>query len=123
MTSPIGKLMGQLRAHVSCAEVFELLELAQGADEFEQGLALVRDCFAESDTVRNLTRAKLRGLMHRRRALLYAYEASVMKAAADRGLGAKTFLAAAAALGDEFTRLRGIFEAQINELMGRGLKL
>lgn len=115
----VSALMTSMRKHPGTAEVLELLELAEGSDEFDRALALVRDCFSPRDTLRGLARTKLRGLMAQRRALVLAYEAAVLHAARQRGAQPASFIEAAAALGSAFDALRQGFDEQMAQLMNR----
>ena len=100
----------------------ELLELVDPVDEFSRALCLVRDCFSSSDTLRTLSRKKLKGLLGERMRLVQAYEVAVLQAARDWGAEPKTFLEAIKELPPgEFTRLHMAYVAQVRELMGRPL--
>lgn len=116
------ELYESMRTHPETGPVLELLDMADGADLFSRALALVRDCFSPSDTLRHLSRRKLRAIMKRRVAIVFAYETAVVAAAKEHGAEPKDFGEAAAALPAEvFEKLRTDFAKQIEELKLHGL--
>jgi len=111
-----------MRSHPDIAPVFEMLDLADGSDLFSRALALVRDCFAESDTLRILSRKQLRKIMKRRVALVYTYEVAVVTAARKCGANVKDFADAMLVLpAAEFEEIRAQFNEQINEMKKHAL--
>lgn len=115
-------LYDSMRQHPDTGPVMELLEMVDPVDEFSRALVLVRDCFSSSDTLRELSRAKLKGLLGQRLELVIVYETAVFQAARDLGANPPTFVEAIKALpAGKFTELHMAYAAQVRELMGRSL--
>lgn len=113
-------LYESMRQHPDTGPVMDLLAMVEPTDEFSRALCLVRDCFSSSDTLRELSRAKLKGLLGERMALVIAYQTAVFQAARDCGAKPMTFVEAIKALpAGKFTELHMAYAAQVRELMGR----
>ena len=113
-------LYDSMRQHPDTGPVMALLDLVDPVDEFSRALVLIRDCFSPSDTLRELSRAKLKGLLGERMKLEVAYETAVFQAARDLGANPQAFMEAIAALpAGKFTELHRAYAAQVRELMGR----
>jgi hypothetical protein len=115
-------LYDSMRQHPDTGPVMALLDLVDPVDEFSRALVLVRDCFSSSDTLRNLSRSKLKGLLGERMKLVAAYEVAVLEAARELGAKPTTYLEAITALpAGKFTELHMAYAKQVDELMGRPL--
>lgn len=115
-------LYKSMREHPDLRPVFELLDLADGSDLFARALMLVRDCFAESDTLRILSRKRLRAIMKRRIAVVFTYEMSVIRAGQAIDPDVKDFAQAMMVLPKpEFERIKADFEAQMAEMKKHAL--
>ena len=113
-------LYESMRQHPDTGPVMDLLELVDPVDEFSRALCLVRDCFSSSDTLRELSRAKLKGLLGERMKLVIAYQTAVFQAARDCGAKPKTFEEAVKVLPlGKSIKLRRAYADQVRELMGR----
>lgn len=117
-------LYDSMRQHPDTGPVMALLDLVDPVDEFSRALVLIRDCFSPSDTLRELSRAKLRNLLGERMKLVAAYEVAVLETARAHGAKPATFLEAVSALPHgKFTQLHEAYAEQVNELMGRQLNV
>ena len=115
-------LYESMRQHPDTGPVMALLELVDPVDEFSRALCLVRDCFSSSDTLRTLSRKKLKGLLGERMQLVVAYETAVFQAARDLGANPQAFVEAIKVLpAGQFTELHMAYVAQVRELMGRNV--
>ena len=115
-------LYDSMRQHPDTGPVMALLDLVDPVDEFSRALVLIRDCFSPSDTLRTLSRKKLKGLLGERMQLVVAYETAVFQAARDVGGSPQTFMEAVNALlptPGKFAELHAAYAAQVRELMGR----
>ncbi len=100
-----------------------LLDLVDPVDEFSRALVLIRDCFSPSDTLRELSCAKLKGLLGERMKLVVVYETAVFQAARDRGWKPKTFVEAMNSLPPvKVGELHRAYAAQVRKLMGRNVE-
>ncbi len=115
-------LYESMAKHPDTGPVLALLELVDPCDEFSKGVVLVRDCFSPSNTLRALSRRKLRAMLSVRTGLMEAYQTAVMAAARAQGAKPLTFLDAMSALPPKkFEELRAAYNAQVDALMGRSL--
>jgi hypothetical protein len=115
-------LYESMRQHPDTGPVMDLLELVDPVDEFSRALCLVRDCFSSGDTLRTLSRKKLKGLLGERLRLVKAYEVAVLEAARELGVKPTTYLEAVSALpAGKFTELHAAYAAQVNKLMSRNV--
>ncbi len=106
--------------HPDTGPVMKLLELVEQCDEFSKGVVLVRDCFSPNNTLRALSRRKLRAILGERTGLMEAYQTVVYEAARKHGAKPKSYLHAVSAIPiAEFKALRDAYNAQVNALMGR----
>ena len=116
-------LYQSMAEHPDIELIMDLLNLVDPCDEFSQALCLVRDCFSPNDTLRLLSRKSLRDLLKTRTSLMSSYQTAVAAAAGAKGVNAKTFLEAAAALTNtEFNALKNAYEKQVAELMNRPMQ-
>ena len=117
------QLYRSMEEHPDTGPIMALLELVEPVDEFGRGVALVRDCFSSNNSLRALSRRKLRGMLGQRTGLMAAYETAVMEAAQATGAKPHGFLEAMKALPPEmFEELRAAYQVQVDALMGRPLE-
>lgn len=123
MSDDPNKLFADMERHPSIAPVFELLDLADGSDEASLALKLARDCFSSNQTLRVLSRRKLRQIMRARIALVTQFEVAVATAARRHtGQQPASFKEAMAMLPrEQFDALRDDYEKQANALKSRPL--
>jgi hypothetical protein len=113
-------LYESMSKHPDIGPIMELLELVEPCDEFSKALCLVRDCFNPNNTLRALSRRKLRSMMGERTGLMAAYETAVYTAARAHGIEPGSWLEAIDALpAVEFSELRDAYNKQVDALMGR----
>jgi hypothetical protein len=116
------QLYRSMAEHPDTGPVMALLELIEPVDEFSRGVVLVRDCFSPNNTLRALSRRKLRTMLAERTGLMAAYETAVMEAAQTYGIAPKSWLEAVKTLPPEvFEELRAAYQAQVDALMKRPL--
>lgn len=113
-------LYESMSKHPDTGPVMKLLELVEQCDEFSKGVSLVRDCFSPNNTLRALSRRKLRSILGERTGLMETYQTAVYEAARKHGVKPASWLEAVDALpAVEFGELRDAYNAQVDALMGR----